>query len=78
MLVSILFIIKLQVQFNKVYPISGIATQGRSLTGGQVTEQYVTRYKLRYSFDCTTFFTYRAPDGSLVYDMSHYYVVCID
>jgi len=49
--------------FDKVYVVTGISTQGRPQGGGQVNDQYVASYKVRYSEDCDTFYTYPTAAG---------------
>ena len=68
--VLLIFKIKFQVQFDRVYRITGIATQGRPPGGGQYVNQYVISYKLRYSSDCSTFYTYSTANGTSVYVIS--------
>jgi len=49
--------------FDEVNVVTGISTQGRPPGGGQVNDQYVTSYKVRYSEDCDTFYTYPTAVG---------------
>ena len=51
-------------RFDQVHIVTGISTQGRLPGGNQFGKQYVTRYKMRYSDDCVTFYTYRAEAGN--------------
>ena len=44
-------------RFDQVYIVTGISTQGRPPGGNQFVKQYVTRYKMRLSDDCVTFYT---------------------
>jgi len=53
-----------QVQFDQIHIVTGISTQGRPPGGGQFIDQYVTNYKVRYSEDCITFFTYQTEAGN--------------
>ena len=52
----------IQVKFNSVVHVTGIALQGRSAKVYQVV-QYVTSYKFLYSKDCLDFTTFTDTDG---------------